>query len=97
MAKGYWIAHVTVDDPEGYKAYVAANAIAFEKFGAKFLVRGGASEVKSGKAKDRHVILEFESYATALSCYASPEYQAAAKIRDTCSAADVVVVEGWGD
>ena len=95
MAKGYWIAHVTVDDPEGYKAYVAANAIAFKKFGARFLVRGGKSEVKSGMAKDRHVILEFDSYATALACYASPEYQAAASIRDTCSAADVVVVEGW--
>ena len=26
MAKGYWIAHVDVDDLEGYKAYFAANA-----------------------------------------------------------------------
>ena len=60
MAKGYWIAHVTVKDPEGYKEYVAANAIAFKKYNAKFLVRGGPFEVKSGAAKDRHVVLEFE-------------------------------------
>ena len=39
--KGYWIAHVDVTDPEGYKAYMAANAAAFGKFGARFLVRGG--------------------------------------------------------
>lgn len=31
MAKGYWIAHVRVTDPERYKDYVAANAKAFEK------------------------------------------------------------------
>jgi uncharacterized protein (DUF1330 family) len=78
MAKGYWIAHVRVTDPERYKDYVAANAKAFEKYGAKFLVRGGANEVKHGAiACDRHVVLEFESYETAKACYESLEYKAA--------------------
>ena len=95
MPKGYWIAHVTVTDPDGYKEYVAANAIAFKKYNAKFLVRGGRNEVKSGTARDRHVVLEFDSYATALACYNSPEYQAAAKIRDKYSVADAIVIEGW--
>ena len=31
MAKGYWIAHVEVTDPDGYKKYVAANGVAFAK------------------------------------------------------------------
>ena len=39
MAKGYWNAHVTVKDPEKYKEYVAANAGAFKKYGARFIVR----------------------------------------------------------
>ena len=95
MAKGYWIAHVKVNDPEGYKQYVAANAVAFKKYNAKFLVRGGQNVVKSGTLKDRHVVLEFDSYATALACYESPEYQTAAKIRDKYSTADVIVIEGW--
>ena len=43
MAKGYWIAHVEVRDPEGYKGYVAAARIAFDKYGAKMLARGGRS------------------------------------------------------
>ena len=66
MAKGYWIAHVTVTDPERYKDYVAANAAAFEKYNARFLVRGGSYEQRAGAQKQqRHVVLEFDSYATA--------------------------------
>ncbi|HUS96488.1 MAG TPA: DUF1330 domain-containing protein [Hyphomicrobiaceae bacterium] len=96
MAKGYWIAHVTVTDPERYKDYVAANAVAFKKYNAKFLVRGGAYEVRNGSAGgERHVILEFESYAVAKACYDSLEYQAAAKIRNEASDGNVLVLEGY--
>ena len=41
MPKGYWIGRVDVADTERYKAYIQANAVAFKKFGAKFLVRAG--------------------------------------------------------
>ena len=41
MAKGYWVAFADVNDPEGYKSYVAENAKAFRKFGGRFLTRGG--------------------------------------------------------
>ncbi|MBV9251278.1 MAG: DUF1330 domain-containing protein, partial [Acetobacteraceae bacterium] len=77
MPKGYWIAHVDVSDPEAYKRYVEANAAAFHKFGAKFLVRGGQFEAPEGKPRSRNVVLEFADYETALACYRSPEYQAA--------------------
>jgi uncharacterized protein (DUF1330 family) len=60
MAKGYWIASVDVTDPEGYKEYVAANAVAFRKYGAKFLVRGGRFEVPEGSARSRNIVLEFK-------------------------------------
>lgn len=95
MPKGYWIAHVTVTDPERYKDYVAANAIAFKKFNARFLVRGGQCEVRAGTARPRHVVLEFDSYAIAKACYDSPEYKAACAIRDQATQADVVIIEGW--
>ncbi len=95
MAKGYWIGHVDVADAEGYKPYVAANAIAFAKYGAKFLVRGGKSEGPEGQLRSRHVVLEFESYEQALACYHSPEYQAAIKLRAAVSTGDIVIVEGY--
>ena len=95
MAKGYWIAHVDVTNAEGYKEYVALNAKAFEKYGAKFLVRGGQFAAKSGKPRARHVVLEFKDYATALACYDSPEYKAACAVRDKNSEADVIVIEGY--
>lgn len=96
MTKGYWIAHVKVTDPERYKDYVAANALAFEKYNAKFLVRGGEWEARNGdQPYDRHVVLEFESYEVAKACYDSPEYKAATVIRNEASDGYVVVVEGW--
>ena len=36
MAKGYWIAHVDVTDPEGWKEYMAANAVAFRTLSLAF-------------------------------------------------------------
>ena len=41
MAKGYWIPHLDVSDPEGYKAYMAATPQAHHKYGGRALVRGG--------------------------------------------------------
>jgi uncharacterized protein (DUF1330 family) len=95
MAKGYWIAAVDVSDPEAYKAYIAANAIAFRKYGARFLVRGGAAEVMEGQSRSRRVVIEFADYATALACYRSPEYAAAIELRKDVSTADMVVIEGY--
>jgi uncharacterized protein (DUF1330 family) len=95
VAKGYWVANVDVTDPEGYKAYIAANAEAFRKFGAKFLTRGGKSETFEGKLRSRIVVIEFPSYEAAVSCYRSPEYAKALKLREGKSVADIVAIEGY--
>lgn len=95
MAKGYWIAHVDVTDPDEYKNYVAANAIAFAKYGARFIVRGGEAKAAAGATRHRHVVIEFKDYATALACHESPEYQHAAALRVKASLVDLVIVEGY--
>lgn len=92
--KGYWMAMVDVTDPDNYPRYVAANAAAFEKYGGKFLVRGGRNEQPETPAGSRHAVVEFESYEQALACYHSPEYQAALKLRQQYSTAHFVIVEG---
>ncbi len=95
--KGYWIAHVRITDPERYKDYVAANAVAFRKYNARFLVRAGENTLPEGQELDdrRHVVLEFDSYATAKACYESPEYQAAVRLREGASVADIIIIEGY--
>ena len=94
--KGYWIAHVEITNPERYKDYVAANAIAFKKYNARFLVRGGESvAIRGNLGGRRHVVIEFDSYAIAKACLDLPEYQVAAKIRDEASKADLLVIEGY--
>ena len=95
MPKAYWIAHVTIDDPTAYEAYRAANAAAFAKYGARFLVRGGAQELVEGEMRPRSVVIEFADLATARACYQSAEYQAALALRQPVSTADVAIVEGW--
>jgi uncharacterized protein (DUF1330 family) len=95
MTKGYWIAHVDVSDPEKYKEYVRLNGIAFAKYGARFLVRSGPSEMRAGKLRSRHVVIEFPSYQAAKDCYDSPEYKAATAVRVTASEADLVIIEGY--
>ncbi len=95
MKKGYWIAHVDVTDAAAYDAYRQANAVAFAKYGARFLVRGGAQTVVEGQARSRTVVLEFDSLAIATACYESPEYRAAMALRQPVSTADMIIIEGW--
>ena len=95
MTKGYWVARVDIHDPEAYKLYVAANALAFKKYGARFLVRSGQFETMEGSSRPRNVVIEFPSYQAALDCYKSPEYTAAAALRVNASVGDLVVIEGY--
>ena len=94
MKKGYWMGLVDVTDPENYPKYIAANKAAFDKYGAKFLVRGGQASNLEGPAANRHVIIEFKDYETALACFHSPEYQAALEIRRQYATAHFAIVEG---
>jgi uncharacterized protein (DUF1330 family) len=93
-SKGYWIAHVTVTNPERYPEYAAASTAAIEKGGGKFIVRGGRFEAVEGDARERHVVVEFENYQSAVECYRSTEYQTAAKLRQAFGDSNILIVEG---
>lgn len=94
MPKGYWIVRVSVRNAENYPDYLKAAKPAFEAFGAKFLVRGGAFDIKEGQARDRNVVVEFPDVETAKACYDSPAYQAARRIRVANADADFLIVAG---
>ena len=94
MPKGYWIAHVTVSNPDQYKLYAEATPVAFKKYGAKILARAGESRHMEGEGRPRNVVIEFPSLQAAIDCYNSPEYQAAREKRIGAGIADIVLVEG---
>ena len=51
--------------------------------------------VMEGESRSRNVVLEFKDYETALACYRSPEYQAAAALRKGKADFDLIVIEGY--
>jgi uncharacterized protein (DUF1330 family) len=95
MTKGYWVGFVDVLDPEGYKAYIAENAKAFRKYGARFLTRGGQGESPEGQPRSRVVVVEFPTYDAAKECYHSPEYARAMALRQGKSVMDLAIVPGY--
>jgi uncharacterized protein (DUF1330 family) len=94
MPKGYWIVRVSVRDETHYPEYLAAAKPAFEKYGAHFVVRGGAFDSMEGEARARNVVVEFRDRATAKACYESEEYQAARLVRQKYADADFIIIEG---
>lgn len=95
MAKGYWVGRINVSGPDEYAKYVAANAEPFARYGARFLVRGGALECVEGASRDRNVVIEFPSYEAALECWNSTEYQRARGFRDGAAEVDLIVIQGY--
>lgn len=91
MPKAYWIANVTVTNPDAYRGYQEIAPEAFVAFGARFLARGEA-ETLEGTDWERRVIIEFDSMEAARACYESELYRAArAKRSDACTA-DIALI-----
>ena len=95
MAKGYWIARLDVPNEAEYATYRSLNAIAFAKYGGKFIVRGGEYKLARGEGRKHNVVIEFKDEETARACYASPEYQEAVKHLSSAGQSDLVIIGGY--
>ena len=94
----YLICMVRVDDVETYKKYTARTPALIQKYGGRFLVRGGAVEAIEGAPfKDRLVVLEFASKEAARRFYNSPEYQEIIGHRHQSSESRFLLAEGTPD
>lgn len=94
MNKGYWIIRVDVSDADKFAEYAKHTPAALDKYGGRFLVRGGEFECVEGAARSRSTIVEFPSYQSAMDCWNSPEYKAAKEFRDNAAVMDIVIIEG---
>ncbi len=91
----YLIARVHVTDWERYRQYTQATPAAIEKFGGRFIVRGGETVTLEGEPETgRLVIIEFPSIAQAKAFYHSEEYSRAKKLREGAATGQFLAVEG---
>lgn len=90
----YTMAHIDVHDDEEYAKYAVLAGPAVEKFGGKFLARGGETVVREGQGRARNVIIEWPDMATAQAFYDSEDYKAALAHGIPAAERDYMFVEG---
>ena len=91
----YAIFDVEIQDVSRYQEFMSRVKPALEEAGAKYLARGGAHKVYEGDWQPRRIVLlEFPSIEAFEAFYNGPTYQGLKGIRDACSSARLVSVEG---
>jgi len=90
----YVIVDIEITDPAGYEEYKKLAGATVEKYGGKYIVRGGATEVLEGDWKPRRiVVLEFESVQRAKEWLNCEEYREPRKMRHRTAKTKMIVVE----
>ncbi len=86
---------VDIHDPSRYGEFMAGVKPAIEAAGGRYLVRGGEHRHYEGDWQPwRIVIFEFPSFDAFEGFYYGPVYQGFKTIRDACSTARLVAVQG---
>lgn len=91
----YVIVDVEIHDPERYEEYKRLTPATLEKYGGRFVVRGGRCATLEGDWQPgRIVVLEFDSVEQARRWWDSPEYAPAKALRQSIATTGMIVVEG---
>jgi len=86
---------VEIRDLVRYQDFMRQVKPALEAAGGRYLARGGALKVYEGDWSPRRIVLlEFPSVAAFEAFYNGAAYQGLKSIRDECSSARLVSVEG---
>ena len=95
MAKAYWVScYRSITNPDAVAEYAKLAGPAILAAGGKFLARGNADVAYEAGLKQRIVIVEFPSVATAIEAHDSADYQAALKVLGDGAERDMRIVEG---
>lgn len=91
----YVVVQVDVHDPVKYENYKKLVPPSLEKFGGRFIARGGKTETLEGNwAPKRFVIVEFPSVERAKAWWASRDYAEAKALRQATASTQMIVAEG---
>ena len=94
MPKGYLVANIRVKDKDKFAAFSCMAGPVIKAHGGKILAKGPDAERHEGDLKGTVVMIEFDTLNAARQFYQSDEYQAAKVIKDACSEADLMLIEG---
>ena len=91
----YIIVEIEVQDPVGYEEYKKLAAATVKKYGGKYIVRGGETEVLEGDWQPKRiVVLEFDSAQLAKAWLNCEEYREPRKMRHRTARTNMILVEG---
>lgn len=91
----YIVADIEITDPAGFEEYRKLVPATIEKYGGRYLARGGALETLEGAWRPRRlVILEFPSVEQARRWYESEEYRRPKALRVATTRSNVLLAEG---
>ncbi len=91
----YFIVDLDIQDPAAFEEYRKLVPATIERYGGRYLVRGGALETLEGSWRPKRVIvLEFPSLAQAKRWYDSAEYRGPKALRLKTAKANLILVEG---
>ncbi|MGH7561005.1 MAG: DUF1330 domain-containing protein [Gemmatimonadales bacterium] len=91
----YVVVNVDVKDREQYREYNRLAPESIERFGGRYLARGGRAEkLEGGWEPKRFVVLEFPSYEKAKAWWSCAEYESAKGIRQRAASTEMILVEG---
>src|SRR5947209_9034477 len=94
----YVIVEIDIVDPAGYEEYKKLASATVHKYGGKYIVRGGTTEVLEGDWQPKRlVILEFGSIQRAKEWLHCEEYREPRKLRHTTAKTNMIVVQGFED
>jgi uncharacterized protein (DUF1330 family) len=91
----YVIVEIDIVDPAGYEEYKQLASATVEKYGGKYIIRGGAVENLEGNWNPKRIVmLQFDSMQRAKEWLNSEEYREPRKMRHRTARTRMVVVEG---
>jgi uncharacterized protein (DUF1330 family) len=91
----YVIVQAEVTDWEKFKVYLDKTPHTIEKYGGRYVARGGETVILEGEANTKRIVLiEFPSMQRARDWYNSEEYQQIKALRAGAAIGSLIAIEG---
>lgn len=92
----YMIIEIEIRNNELYSKYVNKVPEVIEKYGGRYLIRGGKVTPLSGNWNpERIILIEFETIEQLQECFKSTEYLELAPLRKQSTIGRSIIVEGY--